>query len=73
LLALPILNSSEFTPESYTLGLQQGAFLPAVRTNYYHSVASRLRECMMLMLAAGRNAISSVISEHSEESKTNNQ
>jgi len=27
--------------------------LPAVRTSINHSTASRLRECMMLMLASG--------------------
>jgi len=27
--------------------------LPAVRTRFNHSTASRLRECMMLMLALG--------------------
>jgi hypothetical protein len=27
--------------------------LPAVRTSLYHFIASRLRDCMMLMLASG--------------------
>jgi len=27
--------------------------LPAVRTTFCHSAASRLRDCMMLMLASG--------------------
>ncbi len=33
------------------------AFLPAVHTGFNHFTASRLRDCMMLMLAFGRNAI----------------
>jgi hypothetical protein len=31
------------------------AFLPAVRTNFF--ITSRLRDCLMFMLASGRNAI----------------
>jgi len=34
-----------------------GAFLPAVRTNFNHSIASRLRDYTMLLLASGRNAL----------------
>jgi len=33
------------------------AFLPSVRTGFNHSATSCLRECSMLMLAYGRNAI----------------
>lgn len=33
------------------------AFLPAVHTVFNHSTTSRLRECSMLMLAYGRNAL----------------
>jgi len=33
------------------------AFLPAVHAGFIHSAASRLRDCMMLMPAFGRNAI----------------
>jgi len=33
------------------------AFLPAVRTNFYHYVIPCLRDCSMLMLASGRIAI----------------
>ena len=32
------------------------AFLPTVRTNYYHSATSYLRDGLMFMLASGRNA-----------------
>ena len=37
--------------------LQQGPFLPSVRTNSSHYVIPCLRDCLMLMLAFGRNAI----------------
>ena len=60
----------EFTPENHSLGLQQGAFLPSVRAFFitpeftpdssslaFLLGASCLRDCLMLLLAYGRNAI----------------
>lgn len=37
------------------------AFLPVVRANFYYFVTSCLRDCLMLMLASGKNATINVI------------
>jgi len=62
MLALGSTNGYQKSTKSTTFSpkipeLQQWAFLPSVRANYNHSAASCLRDCTMLLLASGRNAI----------------